>query len=90
MSGPAIHTKRFPVPGDAIDQQGHVSNLAYVAWMQDVAIDHSAAAGWPMERYLALGAGWVVWVGPSTSSRSPTQSMRSMASTRSLTSRDQR
>jgi acyl-CoA thioester hydrolase len=50
----------FAVPPDAIDQQGHVSNLAYVAWMQDVAIEHSAAAGWPMERYLQLGAGWVV------------------------------
>jgi acyl-CoA thioester hydrolase len=40
--------------------QGHVSNLAYVGWMQDVAIEHSAAAGWSMERYLELGAGWVV------------------------------
>lgn len=60
MSGPRVHSKRFPVPADAIDQQGHVSNLAYVAWMQDLAIEHSAAAGWPMERYLALGAGWVV------------------------------
>ena len=45
---------------EAIDQQGHASNLAYVAWMQDVAIEHSAAVGWPMDRYLALGAGWVV------------------------------
>lgn len=60
MTGPRVHSKRFPVPPDAIDQQGHVSNLAYVAWMQDLAIEHSAAAGWPMERYLALGAGWVV------------------------------
>lgn len=60
MSGPGIHSKRFAVPADAIDQQGHVSNLAYVAWMQDLAIEHSAAAGWPMERYLRLGAGWVV------------------------------
>jgi acyl-CoA thioester hydrolase len=60
MSGPRIHSKRFPVPADAIDQQGHVSNLAYVAWMQDLAIEHSAAAGWPMARYLELGAGWVV------------------------------
>jgi acyl-CoA thioester hydrolase len=60
MTGPRVHSKRFPVPADAIDQQGHVSNLAYVAWMQDLAIEHSAAAGWPMERYLALGAGWVV------------------------------
>ena len=60
MAVPPIYSKQFDVPGDTVDQQGHVSNLAYVAWMQEVAIDHSAAAGWPMERYLALGAGWVV------------------------------
>jgi acyl-CoA thioester hydrolase len=55
-----VYSKRFAIPEDAIDRQGHVNNLAYVAWMQDVAIEHSAAAGWPLERYLALGAGWVV------------------------------
>jgi acyl-CoA thioester hydrolase len=55
-----VYTKRLTVPPDAMDRQGHVSNLAYVAWMQDVAIEHSAAVGWPMERYLELGAGWVV------------------------------
>lgn len=55
-----IYSKQFPVPPEAIDRQGHVSNLAYVGWMQDVAIEHSAALGWPMDRYLALGAGWVV------------------------------
>jgi acyl-CoA thioester hydrolase len=55
-----IFSKRFPVPPEAIDMQGHVSNLAYVGWMQDVAIEHSAAAGWSMPRYLELGAGWVV------------------------------
>jgi acyl-CoA thioester hydrolase len=58
--GSPIYSKHFEVPADTIDQQGHVSNLAYVTWMQDVAIEHSAAAGWPMDRYLALGAGWVV------------------------------
>lgn len=55
-----IFSKQFPVPADAIDVQGHVSNLAYVEWMQDVAIEHSTSAGWSMQRYLALGAGWVV------------------------------
>jgi acyl-CoA thioesterase FadM len=55
-----VYSKRFAIPADAIDRQGHVNNLACISWMQDVAIEHSAAAGWPMERYLALGAGWVV------------------------------
>jgi acyl-CoA thioester hydrolase len=60
MGAVRIYSKRFAIPAEAIDRQGHVNNLAYVAWMQDVAIEHSAAVGWPMERYLALGAGWVV------------------------------
>lgn len=60
MSRVRIFSKQFAVPAQAIDVQGHVSNLAYVEWMQDVAIEHSAAVGWPMRRYLDLGAGWVV------------------------------
>lgn len=55
-----IFTKRFPVPPEAIDAQRHVNNLAYLQWMQDVAIEHSAALGWPMERYVRTGGGWVV------------------------------
>lgn len=60
MSRVRIFSKRFTVPAGAIDLQGHVSNLAYVGWMQDVAIEHSAAVGWPMRRYIESGAGWVV------------------------------
>ena len=60
MTRAPIFTKRFVVPAAAIDMQGHVSNLAYVGWMQDVAIEHSTAVGWSMRRYLELGAGWVV------------------------------
>jgi acyl-CoA thioester hydrolase len=60
MTKSRIYSKQFAVPADAIDVNGHVSNLAYVAWMQEIAIEHSAAAGWPMARYLELGAGWVV------------------------------
>ena len=40
---PRIHSKHFAVPADAIDANGHVSNLAYVAWMQEIAIEHSTA-----------------------------------------------
>jgi hypothetical protein len=56
--GPRIYSRRFEVPPAVIDVHGHVSNLAYVGWMQDVAIEHSTAAGWPMARYLEIGAGW--------------------------------
>ncbi len=47
--------------GDAdVDVWGHANNVCYVHWMQDVAVAHSAAIGWPAERYLDYGAIWVV------------------------------
>src|ERR1700719_3814041 len=57
---PHLFTKTFPIPGEAIDELGHVSNLKYIAWMQEIAIQHSVARGWPAERYLQSGAVWVV------------------------------
>jgi len=48
------------VTAEAIDAFGHVNNQRYIAWMQEAATQHSAANGWPMERYLEIGAAWVV------------------------------
>lgn len=55
-----IFTRVIPVAEPDIDVQGHVNNLRYLAWMQDVATAHSAAVGWPLERYVAEKSGWVV------------------------------
>jgi len=55
-----IYTQQITVEPDDIDMQHRVSNLRYVAWMQDVAVAHSAVCGWPMERYESIGQGWVV------------------------------
>jgi acyl-CoA thioester hydrolase len=60
LPAPHLFTRTFAIPGDAIDELGHVSNLKYIAWMQEIAIEHSAARGWPVERYLQGGAVWVV------------------------------
>lgn len=57
---PRILVQRFTVPEEAMDVNGHVNNLAYLRWMQDAAIAHSTAQGWPIERYLASGTAWVV------------------------------
>lgn len=57
---PRIFVHSFVVPEDAIDEMGHVNNLKYVAWMQDVAIQHSTAQGWSMQRYFDSGQAWVV------------------------------
>ncbi len=57
---PAIHAIPIEVAADAIDENRHVNNTAYLRWMQEVAVAHSAARGWPMERYFGIGATWVV------------------------------
>ena len=35
--------KTIVVPPDVIDGNGHVNNVAYVQWMQDIAIEHYAS-----------------------------------------------
>ena len=57
---PGIFIKHLKVGKDAIDIHQHVSNQEYLRWMQDVAIEHSTAQGWPMERYLGCGSSWYV------------------------------
>jgi acyl-CoA thioester hydrolase len=47
------------VASQDIDMVGHVNNVVYLQWMQDAALAHSAALGWPAERYQQQGAGWV-------------------------------
>lgn len=51
---------RIVAPKTDIDELGHVSNIAYVRWIQEVAVAHSAAVGLPMEHYLERGAVFVV------------------------------
>lgn len=33
------------IPKSAIDENGHVNNVAYVQWMQDIAVEHYSAIG---------------------------------------------
>src|SRR5215208_936110 len=40
-----IYTRSFTIPVDAIDENGHVNNVAYVQWMQDIAVEHYASIG---------------------------------------------
>jgi acyl-CoA thioester hydrolase len=57
---PRIYVRDLTVTRDAIDANGHVNNLEYLRWMQDIAVEHSAARGWPLGRYRATGTAWVV------------------------------
>ena len=57
---PTVFEWRHTVQPHEIDDQGHVGNVEYLRWLQNAAIEHSAAQGWPKERYLAAGAVFVV------------------------------
>lgn len=54
------HTIEITAQPADIDENGHVSNLVYLRWVQEAAIAHSTAVGWPHARYLELGAIFVV------------------------------
>ncbi len=57
---PNVFSWRLIIPADANDDNGHVNNIAYVQWMQDVAIKHSDAQGCTKDLYAELGTSWVV------------------------------
>jgi acyl-CoA thioester hydrolase len=41
----STYSKLFIIPRSAIDENGHVNNVAYVQWMQDIAVEHYASIG---------------------------------------------
>ncbi|HVH47280.1 MAG TPA: thioesterase family protein [Labilithrix sp.] len=59
-SSSAVHSLAFVVPDSDIDELGHASNIAYVRWIQDVAVSHSAAKGFDFGAYQKLGGIFVV------------------------------
>jgi acyl-CoA thioester hydrolase len=54
-----IYSKTFTIPADVIDENGHVNNVAYVQWMQDIAVEHYESIGGTNPMQL-MGATWVV------------------------------
>jgi acyl-CoA thioester hydrolase len=56
---PAVYSYTFPIPPAAIDDNGHVNNVHYVQWMQDLAVRHYESIG-GVTPTQALGATWVV------------------------------
>jgi acyl-CoA thioester hydrolase len=45
MSITPVYSKNIIVPKETIDGNGHVNNVAYVQWMQDIAVEHYASIG---------------------------------------------
>jgi acyl-CoA thioester hydrolase len=56
MSG--LYRYDFAVPETAIDENGHVNNVEYLRWMQDLAVRHSDNRG-GTRAVKAIGAAWV-------------------------------
>ena len=40
-----IYVRSFIITASAIDENGHVNNVAYVQWMQDIAVEPYASIG---------------------------------------------
>lgn len=41
----STYAKSFIIPSSVIDENGHVNNVAYVQWMQEIAVEHYASIG---------------------------------------------
>jgi acyl-CoA thioester hydrolase len=54
-----IFSQRFTVPESAVDENGHVNNVMYVQWMQDIAHKHYDFIGGTAIT-LKLGDTWVI------------------------------
>lgn len=48
------------VRDEDIDMLGHANNVAYLRWIQDVAVAHSEAVGLSFDRYREIGGVFVV------------------------------
>jgi acyl-CoA thioester hydrolase len=53
-----VYRVEITVPAEAVDRNRHVNNVVYVQWMQDAALQHSAATGCTRMTE-TIGATWV-------------------------------
>jgi acyl-CoA thioester hydrolase len=60
VNEPGAFCVELTVEDDDIDALGHASNIAFVRWIQDVAIAHSTAVGLDLPAYQRMGAVFVV------------------------------
>lgn len=57
---PATHTRTFRIRQYECDAYGHLNNSNYVRFMQEAALDASAAVGWDIARYREINHSWVI------------------------------
>lgn len=51
---------KMVAPESDVDENCHVSNVAYIRWIQDAARAHSEAIGWTKERYQSTGCFFLI------------------------------
>jgi len=54
-----VYRYTFTVPAETLDQNGHVNNVHFVQWMQEVAVRHYESMG-GIPPTQEIGATWVV------------------------------
>lgn len=57
---PAIYPYNHVVQKNEVEPDGYVSCLTYLLWTRSAALAHSAEHGWGEDRYIDIGAAWVV------------------------------
>jgi acyl-CoA thioester hydrolase len=57
---PVVHQETFQVRYAECDAYEHLNNVHYLRWMQEAAFGASAAGGYDLARYAALGRVWLV------------------------------
>lgn len=56
----ARHTSTFRIRHYECDGYGHLNHVNYVRFMQEAALDASAAVGWDTARYAEIGHSWLI------------------------------
>jgi acyl-CoA thioester hydrolase len=57
---PLTHVRTFRVRHYECDAYGHLNYANYLRYMQEAAFDATAAAGYDLARYEAMGRRWLV------------------------------
>ncbi len=55
----AIFDFKIHVGEESIDLLEHVNNREYLRWMEEGAVQHAAANGWPFDALKRINAAWV-------------------------------
>ena len=57
---PLEFTLRWPVRGYELDSRGHVNNVVYLSWAEEIATAHAEAAGYGRQWSANAGGGWII------------------------------